>query len=78
MADGLVPNHPKGNSPGAEKVSVALNKQTNPATAGPMKSKTVIIIYIGRGIDQRVNNTWMVISIKILPVDAALSLEKLS
>lgn len=26
VADGLVPNHPKGNSPGAEKVSVAPNK----------------------------------------------------
>lgn len=78
MADGLVPNHPKGNSPGAEKVSVALNKQTNPATAGSMKSKTVIIIYIGCGIDQGVNNTCMVISIKILPVDIAFSLEKWS
>lgn len=63
--DGLVPNHPKGNSPRTEKISVALNKtKQKTATVGPVDRNMVIIINIAPGVDQGVNNTQMVISIK--------------
>lgn len=61
-----------------QELRKSLLLQTNPATAGPVDSKIVIIIYIGHDIDQGVNHTWMAISIKILPVDVALSSEKWS
>lgn len=56
----------------SRKSSVALKKT---ASVGSMGRNMVIITNIAHGLDQGINNTQMIISTKILSVDAALSLE---